>query len=187
MLVALVHFVVDTQNNGGVGAAGRGRDDHLFSAATVNVGSGFGGIGENPGTFHHDVNGHLRPGNVCRIRLLELANGFSIKNQVAVVGTDGSCIRTIGTVVFEQVGGGIGVPRAVDRHQVQPVLVSVGKGCACHQPPNAAKAVDTDARRHLGVPPVGLGTALPAILPSETGGAIITPKKRHEQFVRGWR
>src|SRR5437762_1716127 len=63
MLAGVVPLVVDPHDERDVLSLGGGGDDHFLSAA-VNVGFGFGGVGEYSGRFDHDLSAEIAPGQL---------------------------------------------------------------------------------------------------------------------------
>src|ERR1700676_3461976 len=144
VLAGIVGFVVDAENESGIGlVSGRGNDDFFHGAA--NVLGGFGTFGEKAGGFDHDIGADTGPIDLRRIFDFENLEGtavhgdgiFGVGNFVGKIPEDG--------IVFEQMREGGGVRDVIHGYELNILVIQSG---ADDVATDTAKAVDTYFNGH---------------------------------------
>ena len=138
------NVVVDPVYHGGVGACGRGRDDH-FACAGRNMRGGFGAVGEQTGAFEHHIDLFRGPGQVGRIANGADRNAVAVDGQTFLVMLDIGFERAVNRVVLEQVRIDSAVSQVVDGDDLQILAIALGIECSEDVTTNAAKTIDCDS------------------------------------------
>src|ERR1700676_439638 len=138
MLGGIVGFVVDAEDESGVGTVGWRRDDD-FLYRTAEMLFGFGAFGEESGGFDDDIGADGRPIDFCRIFYLEHFNAFAFDGD-GIFGV-GDFVREIAEdgIVLEEVREGFSVGDVVDGDELNVLIVD---GSAHNIAADAAEAVD---------------------------------------------
>lgn len=136
--------VVDAIDHGGIGAFGRGRDDH-FAGAGADMRGRLGSVGEQAGAFKHHVDLLGGPGQLGRIADGADGNPVAVDGQAFLIVLH-VCIKSaVHGVVFEQVGIDRAVAQVVDGDDLQVLTVALGIKCAQDITADTAKTIDCDS------------------------------------------
>ena len=144
-------LMVDLEDDGLVGAVGRGRDQHALGPR-LQVSRGLVLGGEDARAFQGDV--HLQLG-VRQVGRVALGRDFDLARanvDPVLAGRDGAGEAAVHRVIAEQVGVGLDRTQVVDRHDLD-VLAAVLDDGAKDEAADAAEAVDGDANGHGGRSP----------------------------------
>ncbi|MNS83674.1 hypothetical protein D3C72_1174700 [compost metagenome] len=146
------NVVVHPVNDGGVGAFGRGRDDH-FARAGRNMRGGLGPVGEQTGAFEHHINLFRGPGQVGRVADGTDRNAVAVDRQALLVVLDIGIECAVNGVVLEQMSIDRAVAQVVDGDDLQILTVALGIECAQDITADAAKTIDCDSKSHSAALP----------------------------------
>ncbi len=113
--------------------------DH-FLRAGFEVFSGLLAGSEDAGGFHHVLHVQIFPGQGFRVFLGKDSDPFAVDDNVLVIVAHFALKDLVHTVVFEEVGQGLGIGEIVDRHHIH-IRVKLQKR-AQHQASDAAKSID---------------------------------------------
>lgn len=138
------HVVVDAVDHGGVGALGRGADDHLAGTG-CQVRRRLGALGEQPGALEHHVDAQGLPRQFAGVADGADGDAVAVDGEAFVVGLDAGIEGAVDAVELEQVGVHRAVAQVVDGDDLQVLAVAVRVECAQDVASDAAESVDGDA------------------------------------------
>src|SRR5699024_424306 len=145
VLLRVVVGVVHADDEGGVLVLRRGGDDDLLGA-TVDVGLGGLGVGEDAGGLDDDDDADLDQRQVLRVTLGPDGYALAVDGDGLVVVGHLGIELAHDRVVLEQVGEGLVVGQVVDRHNLN--VGALRDDGAEEVAPDAAEAVDAYTNRH---------------------------------------
>src|SRR6516165_4002887 len=139
-------LLVDSHNDGHVGAVGRGRNDHPLGAGLEVFGGGLA-PGEDAGAFERDIDPELAPRQLGRIALGGDPDLAAADIHPILAGRDLARKAAVNAVVAQEMRIGLDRTEVVDADDLDlGVLVFVSR--PQDQPADAAKAVDRNSYRH---------------------------------------
>ena len=139
--------LVDAQHNGGINLVlGRCTDDHLLGTR-FEVFRGSGTRAEETRRLHDHVASELVPGQIGRVFFLQNREPVAVNDERAAVHFDGTWVRAVRRVVFEQRRQRVSVGQVVDANDVEIMILALENG-AKDQTADTAKSVDAKFDRH---------------------------------------
>lgn len=139
-------LVVDTIDDGVVGAGGRGRDQHALGAG-LKVLRGGVTAGEAAGALHDDIDVKLAPRQLGRIGLGGHLDCATVEHNAVAIDLDRPREATVDGIVLEQVRVGFDRRKVIDRDDLN-IRAARFLDRAQNTAANAAKPVDRYPNGH---------------------------------------
>ena len=174
MLGGIVHPVIHAENDRQIFVLGRSGDDHLLHAVAL-VSDCLGGVGEETGALHNDVDVLAPPWNRAWLALGEDLDRAAVDDEVSAVGSHLALEGAVVGVECQQVCVGCGVGQVVDGNNLDvTVEAELFEDGAKGKAADAAESVNADANGHV-ITPVGFvdGETIHGLQgPTQTGAAV---------------